>query len=296
MQDFLIISFFLGHDRGEAARQLLTQCDLLEEATSAPANRHAWLGALHLGVQLRLRSEDPRLKHLLDGLDERQIEPFTRVERHYSNRDLISAEWLVLRIATAGLYGGADVGQDYDFTSACITCGSGAVPKPPLIAELGSMGKKDVDHLVYEGHMIVSNHIANNISDLTGVIRTPVKSPRRPTDDKFSWLRISGSLPQMHPTTTGYRVENPCPSCGRSGYYGNAMNEPESPVYEKLPATATDFNLTWEYFGSWKPRRSESQERLIGGSRGVVVSQRVRQRLLELKVRRLVWIPVRIVE
>jgi len=293
MQDFLFVSFFMGHESGEVARQLLSHCDLLAEATAAPANRHAWLGDIHTGVSLKLRSEDPRLGRLLDALDEKGIKPFTRVERHYASRDLDSAEWLVLRVATAGLYGGADYGQCYDFTKSCVTCGSGAVPEQPLVAELGRMGKKEIDHLVYEAHLIVSDRIANQITDLTGVIPSPVKSPRQHADPGFSWLRITGNLPEMHPASTGYLIETPCPACGRAGHCTKS-DEPESPAYGQLPATTADFNLKWEYFGSWKARRRRDQERLIGGSQAVIVSQRARRRLLDLKVKRLVWIPVRI--
>ena len=186
MQDYLFVSFFLGHDAGEAARRLLRECDLLEHAVSARANRHAWLGNLHAGVAIRLPSDDERLQRLLTRLRARLIDPFTRVDREYSKQELDDAEWLRFRIATAGLWGGVDYSQTYDSAKACSTCGAGAVPKPPLIAELGSMGKKDIDHLVYEGHGIVSRRLARAVENMTGVSVAPVRSPRGVAHSKLA--------------------------------------------------------------------------------------------------------------
>ena len=295
MQDFQFISFFLGHNQGKEARRLLQACDLLDVAVSDRANRHSWSGDLHYGVSVRLPAEDPRLRGLLDRLRQRNVEPFTRIDREYSRMDLDRADWLMLRVATAGLYGGIDYDQAYVSRTACVTCGAGAEPVPPLVAELGKMGKKDLDHLVYEGHLIASSRIAREIIRLTGVEAVPVRSPRRAQDAGFYWLRITSSFPKMHPSTTGVATENVCPACGRSGHYGDAMH-PENPIYETVPKTARDFNHTWEYFGDWQQVRNRAGAGRVGGSRGVLVSKRVRQLLEELKVRRLVWVPVTILK
>ena len=290
MQDYLAISFFLGHDSGSAAKQLLAQCDLLEHALSARANRHAWLGDVHFGVWIRLPRQDERLQRLLNRLAERGVEPFTRIDREYTESELNGAKWLELRVATAGLYGGVDYDQSYDRMNACLTCGAGALLVGPLVAELGGMGKKDIDHLVYEGHFIVSMRLAQGLKGLTGMELAPVQSPRKPPDPRFAWLKIHSGLPEMH---SGYTRFNVCTTCGRAGHYGSLM-QPGAPAYTALPADLPDFNLTWEYFGDWQQQRHKSQTLPVGGARGVVVSQRVRQRLLELKVRRLVWVPVRV--
>ena len=54
MRDFLYVSFFLGHDSGDAARDLLRKCALLEHAERRKENRHSWLDDIHLGVSVRL--------------------------------------------------------------------------------------------------------------------------------------------------------------------------------------------------------------------------------------------------
>jgi hypothetical protein len=295
MQDFLYVSFFLGHKKGKDARRLLRACDLLEVALADRANRHSWLSDLHFGVSVRLPVEDHRLNVLLDRLRECGVAPFTRVDREYSRLELDAADWLMLRVATAGLYGGVDYNQAYTFRRACVTCGAGAEPIPPLIAELGKMGKKDLDHLVYEGHLVASSRIVRKLAGLSGLEVIGVRSPRRPPDPRFSWLRITGAFPKMHSSTTGIATENLCPACGRAGHFGIAI-EPEVPIYERAPRPACDVNHTWEYFGDWQQVRGTSQVRRVGGSRGIIVSKRGRRMLQALRVRHLVWVPIIVLE
>lgn len=293
MQDFLFVSFFLGHDSGDRTRRLLTECELLDIALTSRANRHAWSGDVHFGVSLRLPVEDERLDTLLKRLRAAGEEPFTRLDREHGLEELDSADWLIMRIATAGLYGGVDYGQSYRFEDACGTCGAGAELVPPLVAELGKMGKKDIDHLVYEGHFIVTKRIAAALrkAGLTGIEPAAVQTQRRPPSAQHVWLRITSEFPRLHESTTGYETEAPCSACGRGGHYGSAK-EPEVPRYNPVPADTPDFNRTWEYFGDWRQVRSETHTRPVGGSQGAVVSQRVRRVLQDLKVRRLVWIPM----
>lgn len=293
MKDFLFVSFFLGHEAGHRARRLLAECDLLEVALASPYNRDAWRGKLHFGVSLRLPVEDPRLAPLLRRVRAAGETPFTRLDREHSQQELDSAEWLIVRSATAGLYGGVDYGQSYRFENACPTCGAGAELIPPLIAELGRMGKKDIDHLVYEGHLIVSKRLmlAFQKAGLTGFERGQVRLRRGAPSAQHFWLRITSEFPQLHESTTGYEIEAQCPVCGRAGHYGSAT-EAEAPRYNRVPIDASDFNRTWEYFGNWQQVRSETHTRPVGGGQGIVVSQRTRRVLQDLEVRRLVWIPM----
>ena len=205
MQDFLFVSFFLGHHAGEEARALLAEYGLLEIATSSRLNRHAWVGKIHFGVSVRLPLQDERLNLLMERLQNDGVKIYTRLDREYSKLELDSAEWLMMRTATSGLLGGVDYRQTYRFNKACTVCGAGAEPINPLLAELGKMGKKDIDHLMYEGHFITSNRIADAIKNagLTGVELDPVKSLRSQISDQFFWLRIIGELNQMDPSTTG---------------------------------------------------------------------------------------------
>jgi hypothetical protein len=294
MRDHLFVSFFLGHDAGSAARRLLHQCNLLETALNDRGNRHSWLGDLHTGVSIRLPFDDPRLHELLNRLSDFPIDPFTRLDREYSRKELDAAEWLTFRVSTTGLSAGVDYGQAYDVAAACAICGAGAQPRAPLIADLGSMGRKDIDHCAHEGHLIVSSDVAEVFGDLTGIVATPVRSPRRTPDTRFAWLRIQNTLPKMHAATRGYTIVRLCPRCNRSGHYCSPI-EPEAPCYAPLPPTTPDFNLTWECFGDWRPPGRPASVQPVGGSQRVIVSQRVRQRFLAMRVRNLQWVPVTIV-
>ncbi|MBU2601754.1 MAG: hypothetical protein KKA32_06245 [Actinobacteria bacterium] len=285
MQDYLYVSFFLGHERGDEARRLLADSNLLTDVALDQ------LGSMHTGVRLRLPAEDPRLEPLLERLRERGVKPLTRVDRVHTKSELDAADWLVLRIATAGLYGGVDYGQVYDFGHACRTCGAGAVPVAPLLAELGAMGQKDIDHLVYEARLIVTARVATGLTGLTGFEIQPVKTRRRPPDARFGWLKVAGYLPKLDSSTTGYSAIDVCPTCGRSGHYRD-LHAPEAPVYASFPSDACDFNHTFEYFGDWRQICHPSQARLVGGGAGIVVSQRARKTLEALGVRRLVWVAV----
>jgi hypothetical protein len=292
MQDFLFISFFLGHHSGAQARALLAKFDLLEEATKSPLNRHAWVNGIHFGVNLRLPVQDERLTKLLDKLKYDGVNVFTRFDREYSDKDLDAAKWLVLRTATAGLLGGVDYDQYYEYDEACGTCGAGAKLSPPLIAELSRMGKKDIDHLVYEMHFIVSYKLKNALNDrgVTGIEFMPVKSPRNSISDHFWWLRIANELGPMDTSSTGYTVYESCPSCGRAGHYRN-KDMPEVPTYKPFSGDVADFHVTWEYFGNWQQKRHPSHQKPIGGGRDVIVSQKTRKLFQALGITRLVWIP-----
>lgn len=291
MQDYLFVNFSLDDEEGDETCRLLSDCGLLEAAIGNRSDREAWMSGGDRYISFRLPWNDDRLHALLDRLRSRGIDAFTRLDREFTDHELDRADWLVLRIATAGLYGGADYGQTYRLEAACQTCGAGAEPVSPLIAEIGKMGKKDIDHLVYEGHLIATSRVAKGLAHLTGIEPAAVRSPRLPPDARFAWLRIVSTFPRMDPSTRGYATEQPCTTCGRSGHFGTFL-EAEAPVYDSIPSTASDFNLTFEYFGTWQETRSPKQTRPVGGSRGIIVSQRARKVLKHLRVRRLVWVPV----
>lgn len=252
-----------------------------------------WSGAARSGVSLRLQVGDARLPALLERLRTVGVEPFLRLDREYSAEELDAAQWLILRVATAGLYGGMDYGQGYRFENGCATCRAGAESMPPLVAELSGMDAKDVDHLVHEGHLVVSQRLAAAFQQagVTGVEPTPVPSRRRPPAERHVGLRITSEWPRLHATTTGYSTQALFPQCGRGGHHGLA-NQPEMPRHSPVPAGTPDMTRTWEHFGDWRQVRSPSHTRPVGGRQGIVVSQRARRVLLELGVRRLVWTPM----
>lgn len=55
-----------------------------------------------------------------------------------------------------------------------------AVPTPPLLADLGRMGKKKLDMTAHDGHLVISTDLAVAIDEgqLTGVELQPVRRSR----------------------------------------------------------------------------------------------------------------------
>jgi hypothetical protein len=296
MRDVLNVHFFLGLVPQSDASAILARHGLLELALKDPRNRNSGLGSeMSADAWIGVAPDDRRLAGLLTDLETRGVQPFMRLDREYSDAELDAAAWLVLRIATAGLYGGADFEQPYDFSGACTSCGSGAEPIGPLIAELSKMGKKQIDKLAYEQHLIVEARVveALHAAALTGFIASPVKPRRGPVSHRFSWLRITELCRPLSSRSVGVARVQPCSACVRGGFFPAAPTQPVELRFDG-PPTATDFALTWERSnGDARDRRRRDQERAVGGSAlALIVSQRARRVLLAAQVGRLVWEPI----
>lgn len=166
-----------------------------------------------------------------------------------------------------------------------------AVPTPPLLADLGRMGKKKLDMTAHDGHLVISTDLAVAIDEgqLTGVELQPVRRCRSGVDPGYRWLRVTSEWGPMAPSSV-FDEDEVCPECKRSGHY-DTYSEVTEFHYSLVPHKAADFNLTWEYFGFWKGP-AKSGRRPVGGMRHVIVSQRVRDCLRRARVRRIGYEPV----
>lgn len=237
-------------------------------------------------MSVTLDVNDERLPRLLRELERAGEKPHPRADRTYTRKELDTLEWLNLRIATAGLSGGANFDQPYDHSKACKECGAGAKPIPPIIADLPRMGKKKIDATANDGLLIITQELGAAIetAGLTGFELLPVRrrSQTEP-DPNYYWLRITSEWPTMAPDSV-LAIENLCTECERAGHF-DTYGEVTEYRYASVPQSANDFNQTWEYFGVWKWGR-------VGGARGFVVSQRVRQCFLAMKVTHVRYEPV----
>ena len=272
----------------EAVTRLLRRFDL--ERFAAPAEpRGCW-------CQVRLEADDPRLVLLLDELAMRGSQPVVRAEREYTKRELDAFDWLLLRVRTAGLAGGVNLGQPYDFAAACPLCGAGATAIPPLIVDLSRMGKKAIDQTAHDGHLVVSRVLADAIRDagLLGAEFLPTRRRKqKEPDPQFLWMSVTSQWGPMS-TSSVVRVDDLCPECGRSGHY-DAYSEVTEFRYASFPADAPDFNWSWEYFGLWRvPAHMEHLKDgpNVGGARMLIVSQRVRRCFQAAKIRGVSFEPV----
>lgn len=200
--------------------------------------------------------------------------------------------WYLLRVRTAGLLGGTNLGQEFDYTDACTMCGAGARPVPPILADLARMGAKQLDVTAHDGMMIVARDLAERFEavGLTGFKPLPVRgrSPKAP-HDSFRYVAISYVWPRLHESSR-LATEDVCPVCGRAGHF-DIHPTGTQPVYSSTPSAATDFGLTWEYFGTWRsPARAG--RRPVGGQQFVIVSEPARALLSSLHRRHLAFDPV----
>lgn len=86
-------------------------------------------------------------------------------------------------------------------------------------------------------------------------------------------------------------VEDLCPVCGRMGHF-DPGDRPAENRYKNVPDHASDFNYTWERFGVWRGKPWHSDYPPVGGSAGIIVSQRVRKLFTRVKVRQVKYAPV----
>jgi hypothetical protein len=205
----------------------------------------------------------------------------------------VDRDWYLLRVRTAGLLGTINLGQEYDRANACPTCGAGARPVPPLVADLARMGKKTIDCTAHDGRLIATRRFADvmGAAGITGFAEQPVRSRgnERP-DPRFAWLDITAEWPPLAPSSELER-EDQCPRCGRAGHFDLA-GRPTRLVYQRVPETACDFNVTWEYFGVWRTAMTAEKRQPVGGGRHLIVSARARELFLVQKVKHVSFEPL----
>lgn len=239
------------------------------------------LGPRFCAVKLRL--DDERLPVLLDALREAGVLALVRAERRYSDSELRSASWLQLALPYVGFE--TLPSQSFDLSSACGTCGCGAVPERPLAADLSKMGKKVIDHAAYGGHLVVTAALADVLrTHASGVRFEPVRQ-RSAIDTRYMWMEAERTLPPMEPSSIVERKL--CPACGRSGHYDPYEVAIELHYSSKSFDGAADVMMMYERFGIWNVGGVR-----IGGSQVYVVSQKVRRLLTDAGVRRASFVPV----
>lgn len=285
MKETRFVTFSFGEAGVPRGRELLLKLGLSAVAEFETEGPLAGYGSVTLEVA------DPRLELLLEELRNAGQDPHPRADRVYSNKELDAFPWLTMTASTAGLAGGVTFGQPYDLSHACPTCGAGATPILPLIADLSRMGKKQIDATAHEDFLVVTRTLASAIAGagLTGVDFQPVRRPsHEEPDSNYFWMKTDFEWPPMEPDSV-LDIEDRCPTCLRSGHFDSYQRVTEL-HFRSAPELATDFGTTWEYFGVWKSARVKRAP--VGGSRKVIVSRAARQFLVAQKVRRIRFDPV----
>jgi hypothetical protein len=199
-------------------------------------------------------------------------------------------------------YGGTTLyGNTYDLSAACPRCGTGATRTSPLILK-----KSDLPQgtgLIQTGHgeTLASRDIADSLvaEIVSGLELRDVRAWR--SADRLQWVELASSyqMPPISKATTGGAREDPCPACGRDGYF-DSTEAPLSIAYmgnEARPDSLPDIVHTWECFGN--SRLAAPDDRYLPGpwfaQPLLLVKPAVAELLAHLGVRRLAFDPVRIV-
>jgi len=292
MRETLFVSFNLGEKRLSTTRTLLAKTGLAEVAELCQE------GDFSPGYcSVTVAAGDPRIEELKEELAKIGESVSIRLDREYTEREIDQYPWLRLMIITAGLLGGANYQQPYDRSTACRTCGAGAEPVGALIAQLSRMGRKQIDCTAHDGHMVVTAELAEAVREagLTGICVMPVRrNHKQDPDPEYAWLKVVSEWPAMLPTRV-LDTEDLCPDCGRTGHF-DPYDRAAEWRYRKAPKTARDFNHTWERFGVWKGGAFSRDRPPVGGSAGIIVSQRVRRVFKLAGVRRIRYDPVYVEE
>jgi hypothetical protein len=189
-------------------------------------------------------------KHESHGLSGQPL--WTRVDHEYTDHELLSAPLLSLGVNRAPKEeGGPRYGTQYDMSTACPTCGTGAVQISPLHIRPSDTPKNRAIYQTVDGERLVSENLAEMMRrELKGFDLRQAQGAR--TGRPLPWFQIISNyeLPPMGPTTQGLLIEGQCPNCLRDGHFGTA-NEPLVIRYRDLdPGALPDIVRTWEHFGN----------------------------------------------
>ena len=282
MRDFLYISHRFKNEDIPRIEKILEANDLLG---IADFNKVGILAGL---CSVRLPINDKRLDIFRELTSTDKEKSFIRLDREYTNSELDKCEYLAVNIATSGLENPVD-SQTYDYKNACKECGAGLIPHEPLIISKNSMREKLLDNTAHYQWLVFNKVLADRIKlkGYSGIIFQSIKIGRNETD--YYWGKISNILPEFHSSSKFRKNHSICLTCNKCGNFVNLETETKF-VYDKEAYKCfKDFNLTYEYFGEWKYSKK-------GGAQLLIISQNIRQFMINEKVRFLKYQPIEILK
>ena len=249
MKSFATVIFTLGPVPWKSLRSVFVRCDLAAYAKK---------GRDPVGVYI-LRLEEGSEQHtcLVGSLAELGLSWRTHRENVYSEAELRGAPLLRLVIARSprGM-GGPQHGTEYDLSSACPSCGTGARQVSPLVLSMSGVSRRAPIFETPRGEILVGEDVKRTIEaiDPSGLeLREAIGL--RGTGLRYFQLLAAHEMPPMKPSTEGLLRDEPCAGCSRNGYFGD-LEHPMRIRYreEDLDATDSDAHFTYEWFGYSKLR------------------------------------------
>lgn len=293
MKEYKFISFTANPPPRASLWKMLTELNITKKSDIEEID-----GAFYV----RMLTNDPRLEKLVAELDKLPLDPpwHYRVEVEYERSDLESCEFVSLHIDRAAK---GDTGPmydtEYDLSTACPECGTGARQVSPLRISASALPKKARAMRTHHGEILIGHDLATDLMVALGSERGLRRAEERRIRTDLPWWQV---LPEtyMPPAelATGHRVVNEqCPRCKRDGFGFGEEQRPLEFTYrmsENDRRALPDFVYTWEHFGTsrikWKPGYT------IGlAHAAILVSNRVMRALWAAKLREGKFTPVRFI-
>ncbi len=185
-------------------------------------------------------------------------DPLYRKELVHSRREIREAPLLRLSLMTAERGDSRPCGgTKYDFSRACLACGTGAVQTSPAMLRRSEL-RYDRKCEIFQTftHFFVSPRLAEGLRE-AGVSGLELRQAVNIADGSpLPWHQIiaSTTLPPLSDLTSGTKRSNSCAMCGMNGYY-ETPRDPLVLVYEREildPDDLPDVAFTFEWLAIGK--------------------------------------------
>lgn len=241
MKERVLVSFVAPDKPWGALSTIFADAGLYEAMHAGPMSLYA----------LTLPRESQELRGLLDGLRKNEIDWLELLERSYTDDELRRFPFLVLISRKEQGLGGPTYGTEYDLSTGCVRCGSGATQTSPLFLRARDLPETGGALRTTDGEIVVAHDVQSALSEnrMAGgwLRRVHEAKSRRPLD----WWQIvpEVELPPMAPSSRGVTCEGMCPVCQRDGHFATRA-EPYALKYGALaPDDLPDLVRTRELFG-----------------------------------------------
>jgi hypothetical protein len=248
----------------------------------------------HFKVEV-VEERESSIERFCAYLTSRGAKWFLRRDAVYSEDELKNAPLLVFRLERAPRGdGGPTYGTEYDLSSACPVCGTGAPQASSLVLKRSDVPKSGPIFQTLDHEYLVNGEIARSLADsrLTGLRLLEARSLRDGAGLGWFQLIPTAQMPPVAAWSKGLERWKPCTTCGRDGYY-HRPDEPLQLAYSTDAALSSlpDVTTTYECFGKSGLRQPLAKSHFAQPM--LLVKPRFREILAAHKVRGAQFEPVR---
>ncbi|MBI3035440.1 hypothetical protein HYY71_03885 [Candidatus Woesearchaeota archaeon] len=238
---------------------------------------------------------DPFLKILENVFKENNWELNKRLEREYSNKELMQCKLLALRlnIAPKGM-GGPQSGTKFDISNACKICGTAALQISNLMLRPSDIPKNRDITQTYDFNILISKKLKEKFLklNLKNVELIPVISSKDRKELGYYQILPKVNLPPFSESTKGIEIFNQCKICKRDGFYDSPEYPPELHYnnFDESFLNKANIFFTYEYFGNSELK--EPFKHSILAVPKCIVSPKILELFSDLKIKGLHFEPV----